>query len=117
MPGFDGTGPLGMGAMTGRGRGFCISNVLPGASLASWFGRGPGRGLSRGGWRGWLGNDFAAGMLVGLGGYLAHSLWARYCTPQVNREDELNLLKEEAAYLESALEQAKKRIKELENKD
>ncbi|MFC1914235.1 DUF5320 domain-containing protein [Chloroflexota bacterium] len=23
MPGFDGTGPMGMGAMTGRGRGFC----------------------------------------------------------------------------------------------
>jgi len=24
MPGFDGTGPLGQGPMTGRGRGFCI---------------------------------------------------------------------------------------------
>jgi hypothetical protein len=23
MPGFDGTGPMGMGAMTGGGRGFC----------------------------------------------------------------------------------------------
>jgi hypothetical protein len=24
MPGFDGTGPLGLGPMTGMGRGFCI---------------------------------------------------------------------------------------------
>lgn len=24
MPGFDGTGPMGMGPMTGGGRGFCI---------------------------------------------------------------------------------------------
>jgi hypothetical protein len=24
MPGFDGTGPLGQGPMTGRGRGFCV---------------------------------------------------------------------------------------------
>lgn len=24
MPGFDGTGPAGMGPMTGRGRGFCV---------------------------------------------------------------------------------------------
>jgi hypothetical protein len=24
MPGFDGTGPLGQGPMTGRGMGFCV---------------------------------------------------------------------------------------------
>jgi hypothetical protein len=24
MPGFDGTGPRGMGRMTGRGRGYCV---------------------------------------------------------------------------------------------
>ncbi len=35
MPGFDGTGPAGMGSMTGRGMGFCAmpvsqtSNVQP----------------------------------------------------------------------------------------
>ena len=27
MPGFDGTGPCGIGPMTGRGRGFCILRV------------------------------------------------------------------------------------------
>jgi len=109
MPGFDGTGPLGMGMMTGRGRGFCISNILPGIGLAPRFGRG--------GRRGWWQSDFANGMLVGLGGYLAHSLLARRFAPHVSGKDELNLLKEEASYLESALEQARKRIKELENKE
>jgi len=42
MPGFDGTGPFGAGALTGRGFGPC------GRGLA--FGRGYGRGF---GWRYW----------------------------------------------------------------
>jgi hypothetical protein len=39
MPGRDGTGPLGQGAMTGGGRGWCSGGGA---------GRGPGRGLGRG---------------------------------------------------------------------
>ncbi len=35
MPGFDGTGPAGEGAMTGYGRGFCIRELKPGDSLYS----------------------------------------------------------------------------------
>ena len=32
MPGFDGTGPLGMGPMTGRGMGYCVMPLSgPGA--------------------------------------------------------------------------------------
>jgi hypothetical protein len=27
MPGFDGTGPMGMGPMTGRGQGYCILEI------------------------------------------------------------------------------------------
>ncbi|MDF9409824.1 MAG: hypothetical protein A4E52_01595 [Pelotomaculum sp. PtaB.Bin013] len=109
MPGFNGKGPLGMGAMTGRGRGFCISSILPGTSLALKLGRG--------GQRGWWRSDFATGMLIGLGGYFANSLLAKHVTLPASGEDELNLLKEEAGYLESALEQIRKHIKELENKD
>ena len=74
MPGFDGTGPMGMGPMTGRGRGPC--RFYMGAPWygpvwgrpAPWFGpwrgfcRGFGRGMGRGfgrrlgrgfGWRRW----------------------------------------------------------------
>jgi len=73
MPFGDGTGPMGLGPMTGRGAGFCASfgtagfaNPMPGyphpyayARVAPvwprWglgFGRGRGRGRSRG-WRRW----------------------------------------------------------------
>ena len=55
MPGFDGTGPLGQGPMTGRGLGFC--NPRPGYNnmytLGPWGNpyRGLGRGLGPGGGR------------------------------------------------------------------
>jgi hypothetical protein len=65
MPGFDGTGPRGMGPMTGGGRGFCASpayGARPGyAASFGWpawggrgggFGRGMGRGMGRGRGRG-----------------------------------------------------------------
>ena len=47
MPGFDGTGPLGQGAMTGGGFGYCGSGRRPGYGLG---GLGPSRGrrLGRG---------------------------------------------------------------------
>ena len=48
MPGFNGTGPYGEGAMTGGGRGRCVVNVaqdpLPGGGARSSGGRGLGRG-------------------------------------------------------------------------
>ena len=28
MPGFDGTGPMGLGPLTGRGRGFCPTGIV-----------------------------------------------------------------------------------------
>lgn len=55
MPGFDGTGPRGMGPMTGGGRGLCSPygqaygmrpNYRPGFGIP--MGRGFGRGLGRG---------------------------------------------------------------------
>jgi hypothetical protein len=61
MPGFNGTGPRGMGPMTGGGRGFCnpynsFYGAMPryGAGFASpvWGGRGGGFGRGMGGGRG-----------------------------------------------------------------
>ena len=51
MPGYDGTGPMGMGSMTGGGMGFC---AVPGSDgyarprIGQFFGRGGGRGGGRG---------------------------------------------------------------------
>ncbi|NLE65542.1 MAG: DUF5320 domain-containing protein [Elusimicrobia bacterium] len=49
MPGFDGTGPLGQGAMTGGARGRC-AGAVPGTGMGRGFGRGLGMGRGRG-WR------------------------------------------------------------------
>ena len=70
MPFGDGTGPMGLGPMTGRGAGFCapgFTNPMPGypypygygnltPGWPRWgygFGRGWGRGFGRGFGRGW----------------------------------------------------------------
>jgi hypothetical protein len=69
MPRGDGTGPMGMGPMTGRGAGYCAgfdapgyANPGPGMAYGRGFGRGPGRGWGRGfrgrgpgRWAGWYG--------------------------------------------------------------
>jgi len=47
MPFGDGTGPRGMGPMTGRGAGYCAGFGQPG--FANWI---PGRRWSGFGWRG-----------------------------------------------------------------
>ena len=64
MPGFDGTGPMGMGPLTGRGMGFCAvpysgtpyptTYRYPVMYARPYFfprmGRGWGRGRGRGRW-------------------------------------------------------------------
>jgi len=68
MPGGDGTGPRGMGSMTGGGRGYCADYVVPGyMNSAGGFGGGRGRGWfaygrGRGGGRGWRNRYYAMGM-------------------------------------------------------
>ena len=47
MPGGDGTGPLGRGAMTGRGLGVCAGAAPRGFSLGYGLGLGDRRGFGR----------------------------------------------------------------------
>ena len=60
MPGFDGTGPMGQGALTGRQMGNCA-----GARTGFGVGRGLGRGLGRGAGRAGYGRGFAANNFAG----------------------------------------------------
>ncbi|WP_066633427.1 DUF5320 domain-containing protein [Desulfolucanica intricata] len=108
MPGFNGTGPRGIGPMTGRGRGYCMSYVEPGADFTPGLGWGGGRGRrycynvsSVPRWAGWR---------------QRFPVQAVYAPPS-NNEQEMELYKEQIKNLEDALEQAEKRIKELENKE
>jgi len=114
MPRGDGTGPAGMGPMTGRAAGFCAGYGIPGyANFAGGRGRGRGMGGGRG-YRNWF---FATGLpRWARGGYGGQ--YVRDFVPPVTeipRQQELHGLKDQANYLENALAGIKKRIEELES--
>ncbi len=103
MPFGDGTGPAGLGPMTGRGLGRCAGYSTPG--YLKGFGRGWGRGWGRGlgrswRWRRWI--DF---------GYYP---WTN--NQQLTKEEEKQILDDELKYLQEEMEEIKKRMKELEEK-
>lgn len=97
MPGFDRTGPRGMGSMTGGGRGFCVTqaggptlrgNVVPPYPYA--------------GRRGWGGTP-----------YRSITPWATPYEQPMTREQELDFLKSEAQATREQLEQIEAQINNL----
>ncbi|MEA1979888.1 MAG: DUF5320 domain-containing protein [candidate division Zixibacteria bacterium] len=117
MPRGDKTGPMGAGAMTGRGEGFCAGNDVPGYMSQSFGGNfGRGRGLRRG-FGGGIGRGFGRGFQGG-GRYRNQffaggpaRMYPRNFNPSVpteefvaaSQQEELSYLKEEAQYLKGAL--------------
>ena len=106
MPGFNRTGPMGAGPMTGGGRGYCA-----GADSGSQpvygqrgFGRGQGAGRGQGYRRGFR----------RAGGYPAGNAPQYNAPDNMNREDELGMLKAQAAEMKSALDNMQKRMAELD---
>ena len=121
MPGGDGTGPGGMGPMTGRAAGYCAGYPVPGF-MNPIPGRGFwGGGRGRGGWG--RRNQFYATGLTGWqragygypasGGVPYGAPSAAPYAPTVTREQEVEMLKGQAEYFEDALDGIKKRIEEL----
>jgi len=113
MPGFDGTGPMGAGPMTGGTRGFCNP---AGAAYGPWCGRGfgYGRGYGRGMGRG-------RGYGRGLGGRSFYPAWGAGYAPAyrphpMNPRDEAGMLRDEAEAMKQELEAIQKRIQDLESK-
>ena len=111
MPGGDGTGPVGMGPITGRAAGFCAGYPVPGYANPvggrGYWGRGRGRGDGRG-WR----NRFYA---TGLPGWARAGYQAGF-PAEPTAEQEQQSLKQEAQYLQDSLDAVNKRIEELEKK-
>ncbi len=113
MPGFDGTGPSGMGPMTGGGRGFCspwgIGRVYGFGSR--W---GPGRAYRFG-----MGVPY-----TGTVPYVYPNVYPRMSmgavpgaysySPQMTREQELDFLRSQAEAIKGQLEQINARVKDLE---
>ncbi len=110
MPGFNGTGPMGAGPMTGGGRGYCTGSnagVQPNYGRRIGRGNGFGRGAGRG--RGY-GRGFA-----GSGGYPAWGNAPQYNDPyNPNPADELSMLRAQADAMKSTLDNIQKRMAELD---
>ncbi len=114
MPAGDGTGPMGMGPMTGRGAGYCAGFAMPGfANPVPGRGWGMGFGWGRGGGRGrgWRHQFWATGL----------PFWARQPMPYAasmaagfTAEHETQTLRAQAEQMEKSLEQIRQRITELE---
>ncbi len=117
MPGFDGTGPMGAGPMTGGGRGYCNPAF---AGTRYPYGRGPGygRGFGRG-----AGPGFGRGMGYGRGfaWRAPYRAWggfypAPYGYPYpMDASGEVDMLKAEAERMKNALDDIHRRIEEMEN--
>lgn len=106
MPRRDGTGPMGMGRMTGRGAGYCAGIAAPGCANPVEFVGGFGRGFSRGRV---FRRMFCA---TGLPG------WGRYGYPAYAEANgvactEREILSNQAEFLENQLQQVKKRLSHL----
>ena len=122
MPGGNGTGPAGLGPMTGRGAGFCAGYAVPGyMNPVVGYGMGLGRGRGRGcrnrfyatGLPGWARAGY--GMPAWGGAVGPFDYGTVPIAPGITAQRELVGLKGQAEYLEDTLEGIKKRIEELEN--
>jgi hypothetical protein len=115
MPGGDGTGPAGMGPMTGRAAGFCAGYGMPGymnpVGGRGFFGRGRGF-WGRGGGRGRRNMFYATGLPGwARAGFDYPSGFAGVApTAEQQREE----LKQQAQYLQDSLNAINKQIEELE---
>ena len=97
MPGGDGTGPMGMGPMTGRAAGYCAGYPAPGYMNPAGRGWGRGHGWRHGYWA------------TGLPG------WARAGYGiEITPKQEADILKNEAKALKEQLEDIQSRIETLE---
>jgi len=122
MPRGDGTGPAGMGPMTGRASGFCagysVSGYMNPVGGRGYWGRGRGGGR---GWRHWY---HATGLPGWARAPMGHPAWggpvspympqAGPFAPTMTAEQELDDLKKKAGYFQEALGQLNQRIQQLE---
>ncbi len=112
MPGFNRTGPMGAGPMTGGARGLCnpaTAGTMP--AYGGGYGRGPGfgRGFRRG-----YGPDAGRGRGFGRGyGWYPAAVVPPYA---MSASDEIEMLKADADSLQQSLDAIHNRMAELEKK-
>ena len=118
MPRGDGTGPMGMGPMTGRAMGYCAGYSAPGYMNQAGFGfYGRGFGFAGRG-RGHRNMFYATGMPGWMrAGSPGYGVPAYPGGPQYSKENEIQFLKDQAEYLKTTLEDINKRLGELEKQE
>lgn len=116
MPFGDGTGPMGMGPMTGRAAGYCAGYDAPGFANPI-RGGGLGLGLGRGGgwWHAWPHRrwHYAAG-LPGRAWFGYAPTWGYGAYPSAPTPSQAEFLKKRAEWLQQELDAINQRIAELE---
>ena len=108
MPGFNGTGPMGAGPMTGGGRGYCGANATPRFQSSS--------GRTGYGGRGGRGRGFGGGSGRGFGYGRQFSAQQPAASSMTQAGDELNMLRAQADQMAAALEEIQNRMAELEKR-
>jgi hypothetical protein len=103
MPGFDRTGPGGIGPMAGWGRGYCSEPGNHGRPRYRIY-----RGYGSGGGRGWRNRYWSTGIFDWP--YRGRFVQIE---PELTRQEQMQMLQEEAKYLESELKQVKKEIENM----
>ena len=114
MPGYDRTGPMGAGPMTGGARGRCnpaTAGTIP--AFAGDYGYGRGLGLRRG-FRG--GYGAGTGRRRGFGRSYGWHPPAAVPAYSMDVAGEMDMLKAEADDMQKSLNAINKRIEELANK-
>lgn len=121
MPGFDGTGPRGMGPMTGGRRGFCspwgVGAALRGGMVPPYLGvpYAPyGGAMPYGGASAYGARPYGGAWAAPFYGGPAAASGATPFAPQMTREQELDFLKNQAQAAKGQLEEIETRISELE---
>jgi hypothetical protein len=116
MPRGDGTGPMGMGPMTGRAAGYCAGYGVPGFTnpyggrgLGMAWGRGGGRGMGMA-WRRGRGRGPAGGW-----GFAPAPSAGPYAVPEPTAEQELAALRDQADWLKQQMDAVHTRIQELQS--
>lgn len=114
MPRGNGTGPMGMGPMTGRGAGYCAGFGVPGFINPQVGGRGAGYGFGRG-----LGGGFGCGAGFGFGRGFGRgaAAWGVPVAPAapLAPDQERTVLRNQLAGLEQTVADLRQRLTELED--
>ena len=111
MPGFDRTGPMGAGPMTGGARGMCNP---AGVGVGTGYGGAVGYGRGMAFRRGYGGGGFGMGRGRGFG--RGYGWYPPVAGPVVAPQpaNELEMLKSQADYLQQSLATIQSRIGQLE---